>query len=108
MRADWFSETQYSTGSANACRRLSEYVDADRPVVRAAVVERDVPGGPRRDAARQQAVAAVDDRLVARERHARERVALVVARVGQQRERLVGMAGQDHAIEALGDARRPP
>ena len=43
----------------------------------------------------------MDHGLVARVGQAGERVSLVVARVGQQRERLIGMAGQDHAIEPL-------
>ena len=76
--------------------------DAHRPVVRAAVAERDVPGRARRDAARQQGVAAVDDGLVARVRHARERSALLVARILEQRERLLRVAREDHAVEALG------
>ena len=70
--------------------------------VRRAVLEQVVvPARPRAPALREQARVGVEHGLVAAVRDRAQQLVLAVAGVGEQRQRLVGMGGEDDLVEPL-------
>ena len=65
-------------------------------------VEVVVPARPRAPAARELRAVGVQHRLVAAVRDRAEQVALAVGGIGEDRERLVGVARERNGVELLG------